>query len=131
MRKRRTRAGCAKTAARRRLPSPLRRGPTRCRRPRPAGRPPPRPPRQPRRRGPAVEPDLAYGAYQRGYFLTAFAEATRRVDEKGDPHAMTLLGELFSSGVGIPQNDTKAVEWYRLAAGRGDRDAMFALAYST
>ncbi len=75
-----------------------------------------------------MEPDLAYGAYQRGYFLTAFAEATRRVDEKGDPRAMTLLGELYSSGIGIPQDDAKAVEWYRLAAGRGDRDAMFALA---
>ena len=41
---------------------------------------------------------------------------------------MTLLGELYSSGVGIPQDDTKAAEWYRLAAERGDRDAMFALA---
>ena len=77
---------------------------------------------------PAVEPDLAYGAYQRGYFLTALAEATRRVDEKGDPKAMTLLGELYADGVGVAQNDAKAVEWYRLAAARGDRDGMFALA---
>jgi TPR repeat protein len=77
---------------------------------------------------PGVDPDLAYGAYQRGYFLTAFAEATRRVDEKGDPRAMTLLGELYSGGIGMPQDDAKAVEWYRLAAERGERDAMFALA---
>jgi len=25
---------------------------------------------------PGVEPDLAYGSFQRGYFLTAFSEAT-------------------------------------------------------
>ena len=29
----------------------------------------------------AREPDLAYGAYQRGYYVTAFAAATRRVEE--------------------------------------------------
>ena len=73
------------------------------------------------------EPDLAYGAYQRGYFLTAFAEATRRV-EKGDMHAMTLLGELYANGLGVPLDEVKAGRWYRLAAERGDRDAMFALA---
>jgi uncharacterized protein len=81
---------------------------------------------QPARGGP--EPDLAYGAYQRGYFLTAFAEATRRVQEKGDPHAMTLLGELYSNGLGVPLDEVKAARWYKLAADRGDRDAMFALA---
>jgi len=74
------------------------------------------------------EPDIAYGAYQRGYFLTAFAEATRRVETKDDMRAMTLLGELYSNGLGVPLDDAKAAKWYRLAADRGDRDAMFALA---
>jgi uncharacterized protein len=73
------------------------------------------------------EPDLAYGAYQRGYFLTAFAEAMKRAD-KGDARAMTLLGELYASGLGVPLSEAKAAKWYRLAADRGDRDAMFALA---
>src|SRR5262249_10825998 len=91
----------------------------------PASKPAPQGP-QPARGG--REPDLAYGAYQRGYFLTAFAEATRRVDEKGDPRAMTLLGELYSNGLGVPLDEVKAAKWYRLAADRGDRDAMFALA---
>jgi TPR repeat protein len=76
----------------------------------------------------AAEPDLAYGAFQRGYFLTAFREATKRVDEKGDPKAMTLLGELYADGLGVPNDDKKADEWYRLAAARGDREAIFALA---
>ena len=74
-----------------------------------------------------AEPDLAYGAFQRGRFLTAFGLATHRA-EAGDMKAMTLLGELYANGLGVPQNDAKADEWYRLAAARGDREAMFALA---
>ena len=72
--------------------------------------------------------DLAYGAYQRGFYITAFAIATRRVEEKGDVRAMTLLGELYARGYGIARDDAKAADWYRLAADRGDREAMFALA---
>ena len=74
------------------------------------------------------EPDLAYGAFQRGYFFTSFALATKRVEEKDDVNAMTLLGELYATGLGVPQNDAKAAEWYKFAADRGDRNAMFALA---
>src|SRR6202050_2871931 len=74
------------------------------------------------------EPDLAFGAFQRGYYITAFAIATKNVDDKADPKAMTLLGELYANGLGVPQNDQKAADWYKLAAGRGDREAMFALA---
>ena len=42
--------------------------------------------------------------------------------------AMTLLGELYANGLGVARDDKKAAEWYRLAADRGDREAMFALA---
>ena len=79
---------------------------------------------QPRR----GEPDLAYGAFQRGHYITAFREATRRVEEKDDPKAMTLLGELYADGLGVPNDDKKAADWYKLAIDRGDREAMFALA---
>ena len=41
---------------------------------------------------------------------------------------MTLLGELYAHGFGVGRDDKKATEWYRLAAERGDREAMFALA---
>src|SRR5439155_802476 len=74
------------------------------------------------------EVDLAYGAYQRGLYITAFALATRRVEDKDDSKAMTLLGELYANGYGIARDDAKAAEWYRLAADHGDREAMFALA---
>src|SRR5262249_55918392 len=74
------------------------------------------------------EVDVAYGAYQRGYYLTAFIQATKRIEAQGDMRSMTLLGELYANGFGMPQDDKKAAEWYRLAAERGDREAMFALA---
>ena len=75
----------------------------------------------------APEPDLAYGEYQRGRYVGAFKEAMRRVEEKNDPKSMTLLGELYADGLGVPNDDKKAAEWYKLAAARGDREAMFAL----
>src|SRR5689334_17527827 len=71
--------------------------------------------------------DLAYGAFQRGFYLTAFNEATKRA-QQNDPAAMTLLGELYAQGLGIGRDDSKAAQWYKLAAAKGDRDALFALA---
>jgi TPR repeat protein len=76
----------------------------------------------------ATEPDLAFGAFQTGHYLTAFGIAINRIELKKDPKAMTLLGELYAGGLGVPQNDVKAADWYKLAADRGDREAMFALA---
>src|SRR5262245_60178239 len=73
-------------------------------------------------------PDAAYGSFQRGFYLTAFAIATHRVQEQSDPKSMTLLGEIYANGYGIDRDDPKAAEWYRLAADRGDREATFALA---
>ena len=71
--------------------------------------------------------DIAYGAFQRGQYLTALAEATKRA-QQNDPAAMTLLGELYAQGLGVGRDDSKAAQWYKLAAAHGDRDAMFALA---
>jgi uncharacterized protein len=76
----------------------------------------------------AQPPDLEFAAFQRGNYLTAFGLATQRATDLKDPKAMTLLGELYSGGLGVPQSDQKAADWYKLAADRGDRNAMFALA---
>jgi uncharacterized protein len=76
----------------------------------------------------STKPDLAFGAFQRGYYITAFELATQRAANKDDPKSMTLLGELYANGLGVPQDDKKAEEWYKLAAARGDANAMFALA---
>ena len=72
--------------------------------------------------------DAAFAAFQRGHYLTAFKIATERVEQHDDVKAMALLGELYATGLGVMQDDDKAADWYRRAADRGDRDAMFALA---
>ena len=45
----------------------------------------------------AAEPDLAYAAYDGGQYLTAFAEATRRVNDKGDPTTPALQVQQYKS----------------------------------
>jgi TPR repeat protein len=73
-------------------------------------------------------PDLAFGAFQRGFFLTALDEALKRVKENpGDTAAMVLLGVLHRDGLAVRRNAVEAARWYRLAADRGDRQAQFAL----
>jgi uncharacterized protein len=76
----------------------------------------------------AAAEDAAYAAYQRGLYKQALTLATERVERHNDPKAMALLGELYASGLGVIQDDTVAANWYRRAADRGDREAMFALA---
>lgn len=72
--------------------------------------------------------DIAFGAYQRGYFVTAFREAMRRVDENDkDAAAMTLIGEIYHDGIAAPQDMVEAARWYRLASALGDRQAAFEL----
>src|SRR4029077_10137944 len=67
--------------------------------------------------------DVAFGAFQRGHYLEAFREASRRASEQGDPVAMTLLGELYANGNGVAKDEKKALAWFSLAADRGDRQA--------
>ncbi|MCZ8106916.1 MAG: tetratricopeptide repeat protein [Burkholderiales bacterium] len=76
--------------------------------------------------------DLAYGAFQRGLYLTAFNEASKRVAaDPTDGAAMTLIGELYANGFGVRQDWAKAGDWYRLAVQRGDPHAAFALGMMT
>jgi TPR repeat protein len=72
--------------------------------------------------------DVAFGAYQRGYYATAMKEAMKRlaVNPKDGP-AMTLIGEIYRDGVSVKRDPAEAARWYRLAADAGDRQAMFAL----
>ena len=72
---------------------------------------------------PAREPDFAYGAFQRGLYLTAFELALPRA-ESGDPVAQTLIAELFWKGLGVARDRKKAVDWYKFAAEGGDRAAQ-------
>lgn len=71
--------------------------------------------------------DEAYGAYQRGYFLTALALALPRA-EQGDRNAQTLIGEIYSKGLGVPEDANTAASWYQLGSEAGDPLATFELA---
>jgi TPR repeat protein len=73
-------------------------------------------------------PDLAFGAYQRGYYATALKEAMKRLEANHkDGPAMTLIAEIYKDGVSVKRDPVEAVRWYRLAADAGDRQATFAL----
>ncbi|HMF07001.1 MAG TPA: tetratricopeptide repeat protein [Methylocella sp.] len=74
-------------------------------------------------------PDLAYAAYQRGYYITAMREAVKRIDtDPTDGPSMTLIGELYARGLGVRRDSAEAARWYKLAADRADPQAAFALA---
>ena len=42
------------------------------------------------------EPDLAFGAFQTGFYLTAFGIAINRIELKKDPKAITLLDDFVN-----------------------------------
>lgn len=66
----------------------------------------------------------AYGAFQRGYYLTAMDLALGRA-QLGDPIAQTLVAELFAEGLGVARNMDDAAFWYKQAAEAGDPAAEF------
>ena len=71
--------------------------------------------------------DMPYGAYQRGYYLTALNLATP-LALQGDASAQTLIAEIYSRGLGVPQDLVKAMEWYGKAADQNVPEAQFELA---
>jgi uncharacterized protein len=71
--------------------------------------------------------DEAYGAFQRGYFLTALALALPRA-QQGDRNAQTLIGEIYSKGLGVAEDAKTAASWYQLGSEAGDPLATFELA---
>jgi TPR repeat protein len=68
--------------------------------------------------------DAAYGAFQRGLYMTALNLALPRA-EAGDPAAQTLAAEILSRGLGVARDDAQAAKWYRLAAEQGVPEAQF------
>jgi uncharacterized protein len=74
------------------------------------------------------KPDLAFGAYQRGYFIVALREASKRIaDDPKDAAAMTLIGEIYRDGFAVKQDFPESVNWFRLAANLGYAGAQFEL----
>lgn len=69
-------------------------------------------------------PDAAFGAFQRGLYITAFNLAMPRA-EGGDPAAQTLLAEILSRGLGRKRDEAEAAKWYALASEQGIPEAQF------
>lgn len=67
--------------------------------------------------------DEAYGAFQRGHYLTALKLALPRA-ENGDGAAQTLVAEIYANGLGVRQDPQEAGKWYEKAAGQGIPDAQ-------
>ncbi|MDN5926438.1 MAG: sel1 repeat family protein [Hyphomicrobiales bacterium] len=68
--------------------------------------------------------DAAFGAYQRGLYITALHLALPRA-EKGDAAAQTLAAEIYARGLGVPRDEKKAAELYGKAAAQGVAAAEF------
>ncbi len=71
--------------------------------------------------------DTAYGAFQRGYYITALNLATP-LALQGDAAAQTLIGEIYSRGLGVRRDLATAIEWYEKAAEQKVPEALFQLA---
>jgi TPR repeat protein len=68
--------------------------------------------------------DAAYGAYQRGLYVTAYNLALPRA-RNGDPAAQALVAEILARGLGVPRNPVESAKWYSLAAEQGVPEAQF------
>jgi TPR repeat protein len=62
-------------------------------------------------------------AYKRGDYATARREWLP-LAEKGNAKAQNAIGVMYAKGEGFPQDYTKAIKWYRKAAGGGYLAAM-------
>jgi uncharacterized protein len=72
-------------------------------------------------------PDMAYGAFQRGLYLTALRLATPRAEE-GDGPAQELVAQIHARGLGVPRDRAKAAGWYEKAAAQGIATAQLQFA---
>lgn len=63
-------------------------------------------------------------AYGKGEY-TAALSLLRPLAEQGDSRAQTLVGKLYMSGGGVPQDFAQAAGWYTKAADQGHSIAQF------
>jgi len=65
-------------------------------------------------------------AYNKGDYATALRE-WRPLAEQGNAGAQFNLGFMYENGLGVPQDDKEAVNWYRKSAEQGYADAQYNL----
>ena len=67
-------------------------------------------------------------AFARGDYETAF-KLLSPLAEQGDAHAQNDIGVMYYTGKGAPQDNSKAIGWYRKAAEQGYDDAQYRLGF--
>ena len=65
-------------------------------------------------------------AYKKANYPAALKEL-RPLADSGNAKAQVLLGEIYNSGKGVPQDQAEAASWYRKAAEQGDAGAQATL----
>ena len=70
-----------------------------------------------------------YAAYQSGDYATALRE-WRPLAEQGDAVVQAMLGLIYSTGLGVPQDDKTAMKWFTLAAEQGSASAQYSLGFA-
>ena len=73
---------------------------------------------------------LAFGAVDVAAGTEELVEL-RRLAEQGDADAQFKLGFMYDNGEGVPEDDTEAVKWFRMAAEQRHPKAQSNLASST
>ena len=71
----------------------------------------------------AAPTDPAYGAFQRGLYVTALNLALPRA-ENGDVAAQMLAADIYARGLGVPKNIPEATRWFMAAAELGEPEAQ-------
>ena len=61
-------------------------------------------------------------------YYNEYFEYCKSLAEMGDNHAINRLGLIYSEGIGVEVDRTKAAEWYLKAADEGYRWAQYNLA---
>ena len=56
-------------------------------------------------------------------------DSLKAVAEQGDAEAQSKLGFMYGAGRGVPENDTEAARWFRMAAEQEFAEAQFNLGY--
>lgn len=68
--------------------------------------------------GAAQDRALGMAAYEAGDYATAVKE-WRSLAESGDARSQALIGNMYHSGLGVPQNYVEAFNWHKKAAEQG------------
>ena len=78
--------------------------------------------------------DLAEGyAFGAWFARQDFEEAVkwyRKLAEQGDPMGQGMLGWLYATGRGVPEDRKTAVEWFRKGAAQGNAEAQYGMGVS-